>query len=307
MNFRFFKILGLVVSLAFHSSLWADNSIKGIESSHLNKFSQRQEWLNTAAIASKNKQYGLCAQAFIRAAHSEKKRMRHATDLYNAACCYALEKKEPEKAFRFLEEAILINPLVIVDVEQDSDLAELQTHALWPDFKKLLDHSWAQFTKKQHQKIFALYKEDQQDRQKINTLPDWKNWLQKRDLVRITEVKNILLSKNINLSAFDYFFVAMLFQHGTTLEDIKNALFYSKKATEMKDNFDPAKWLVAASEDRLLMMQKKPQKYGTQIIQENGVYKLYQYDKLTTDQERDEMNVDFIEVLNNKVSGMNAK
>ncbi|MBO0777659.1 MAG: hypothetical protein J2P37_02420 [Ktedonobacteraceae bacterium] len=61
----------------------------------------------------------------------------------------------------------------------------------------------------------------------------------------------------------DYFHAAMIFQHGERLEDYWQAHELAKQA--VAQGYRPAAcWFVAASYDRWLMHQGKPQKYGTQ-------------------------------------------
>ena len=56
---------------------------------------------------------------------------------------------------------------------------------------------------------------------------------------------------------------------------------------------EKSKWLFAATTDRLLVREGKPQKYGTQFHQKNinSPRELFEYDKTTTDKERKALNV----------------
>lgn len=83
----------------------------------------------------------------------------------------------------------------------------------------------------------------------------------------------------------DYFIAAIIFQHGFTISSSKKALKYSKLA--VKKGYAKGKWLIASATDRLLQLQGKPQKFGTQVV---NMYakelKLYKLNPKTTDKER---------------------
>lgn len=85
--------------------------------------------------------------------------------------------------------------------------------------------------------------------------------------------------------------LALIFQHGETAEQYREAHKHAK--TAVRSGCASAKWLVAASEDRLLLMQGKPQKYGTQfILNPKNEWELAQpIDPTITDEERIKYNV----------------
>lgn len=131
-----------------------------------------------------------------------------------------------------------------------------------------------------------IYEEDISDRN--NKIPD--ELLNENDRKRIDLVTKIL-SNNENLSAQDYHHAALIFQHGERLEHFKTAHELAMKAVELGDN--TARWLAAASLDRSLLMDKKPQKYGTQFkLNKNNEWRLaLPIDPMITDQERAKWNV----------------
>jgi len=146
---------------------------------------------------------------------------------------------------------------------------------------------------KYNKKIYKLFIEDQRDRSgkkisKYITKKDW-NKLKKRDKERQDKIAAIL-KENINLTGHDYFMIAMIYQHGTKISHSKKAIKYSALGIKLNDN--DSKWLFAAATDRLLMRRNKKQKYGTQYQKmKNGKWRLYPYDRKTTDKERAEYNV----------------
>jgi hypothetical protein len=81
------------------------------------------------------------------------------------------------------------------------------------------------------------------------------------------------------------FICAMIYHHAFTKESSKKALKYIQEAQE--EGYQRQKWLVASIRDRLLQLQRKPQKYGTQIIElKNGKFKQYKTDNSISDEER---------------------
>ncbi len=117
-----------------------------------------------------------------------------------------------------------------------------------------------------------LFKEDQQDRRKIKDTKQFMNWLVRRDLERRKKLQG-LIRKKLLKTAEDYFMAAMIFQHGGTVQYVKKARELAKKAMGLGNK--DARWLYAAATDRILMMQGKKQKFGTQYVQKDGKYQLY--------------------------------
>ena len=77
----------------------------------------------------------------------------------------------------------------------------------------------------------------------------------------------------------------MIYHHGFKIPYSKKALKYIQEA--QAEGYKRQKWLVASIIDRLLQLQGKPQKYGTQIIElKNGKYKQYKLDNSISDEER---------------------
>ena len=96
-----------------------------------------------------------------------------------------------------------------------------------------------------------------------------------------------LIRKGIS-DPYDYFVASIIFHHASKITYSKKALSLAKKALKLgyKD-----KSMIAAITDRLLQLQGKPQKYGTQYVETKNGWKLYRYDKKTTDAKRKESGV----------------
>ncbi|MDP3986817.1 MAG: hypothetical protein Q8P81_01175 [Nanoarchaeota archaeon] len=94
-----------------------------------------------------------------------------------------------------------------------------------------------------------------------------------------------LLDKNKILTPRQKFICAMVYHHGFNITSSKKALRFIREA--QAERYGRQKWLIASIIDRLLQLQGKPQKYGTQIIKlKNGKYKQYKLDGSITDKDR---------------------
>ena len=131
-----------------------------------------------------------------------------------------------------------------------------------------------------NKELYQIYREDQEDR---HTQPFPLDLIQ-RDRTRRQRVRHLLQAGMIQ-EPEDYFHASMVFQHGETVDDYWQAHILAKEAA--KTSLSGARWLVAATYDRWLMCQGKPQKYGTQYrLDKDGNRKLWMVDPTTTDAER---------------------
>jgi hypothetical protein len=141
-------------------------------------------------------------------------------------------------------------------------------------------------TKGKTTEIDTLYASDIEDRNQINW--DDKNEVDKlrqKDKERKQKAKELVENGSL-ISGLDYHHAALIFQHGETTEDYKLAHELADKAVKLGD--ETAKWLFAATFDRWLLSEDKPQRYGTQFKQ-NGKRKwelAQPIDLSITDEER---------------------
>lgn len=142
--------------------------------------------------------------------------------------------------------------------------------------------------------IKRLFKEDQNDRVQLrkenHSFKKFWAILKKNDEKRRATINKILSDKKIKLRGIDYFYIGVIFQHGGTTQTTAQAKQFAQKGIKLGHN--KSKWLYAAATDRLLLMQKKKQKFGTQY-QKNaeGQWKLMPVASGTTDAERKKYNV----------------
>ncbi|MFH0733088.1 MAG: hypothetical protein V1773_01405 [bacterium] len=132
-------------------------------------------------------------------------------------------------------------------------------------------------------KLKKMYEEDQSSR-KVEKI-DWVK-LSKEDSVRRIKVYK-MIGQNMLSTANDYFYAAMIFQHGKDSTSYKLANDYSKKAAGMDTTNALFRWLSAASYDRYVLSIGKPQIYGTQFLIIKNKYYLSDFDTTkVTDAER---------------------
>jgi hypothetical protein len=85
----------------------------------------------------------------------------------------------------------------------------------------------------------------------------WSDWRRRRRLGRLVQAGALS-------TAEDYYHAAMLLQHSPRLNDYWRAHQLALRSIER--GYRPARWLAAATLDRWLMAQRRPQKYGTQYV-----------------------------------------
>lgn len=156
--------------------------------------------------------------------------------------------------------------------------------------------------KKINREIGIIFTEDQRDRNNIKFNKTHLLLLKKRDRKRKDELERVLRG-GIKFTPEDFYMIAMIYQHGSTLNDYREAVSFSRRS--MKLGFERAKWLYAASQDRLLVKQGKKQKYGTQYQKRNNVWFLYPVSKLISDKERKKYNVPSLKSALSKLGELN--
>lgn len=126
----------------------------------------------------------------------------------------------------------------------------------------------------------ALFEADQRER--TGEAIDW-------EVLRVSDARRRVVVKawldaGAVTAPLDRFRAAMLFQHGRTSDDYLLAHDLARAAAE--GGCREARWLTAATEDRLLLSQGRPQRFGTQFIDVGGRFELAPVDPATTDAER---------------------
>ena len=119
----------------------------------------------------------------------------------------------------------------------------------------------------------SIKEADQADRRSSPTEEKWRE-IALRDVERRERVLEIIKSGQLS-TAWDYFNAALVLQHGGSAEDIRRAHALSTIAATIDPEHPQAKWLMAASWDRLMMRLNRRQWYGTQSTRDSsGVFAL---------------------------------
>jgi len=113
--------------------------------------------------------------------------------------------------------------------------------------------------------IAAIFAADQADRQQLATI-DWAV-VGPRDEARRTRLRQ-MLDEGLLRAADDYYYAAMVYQHGETPEDylLAHALAMTAQAAGRPD----AAWIAAATFDRFLHNVDRAQIFGTQYVGGSG-------------------------------------
>lgn len=140
---------------------------------------------------------------------------------------------------------------------------------------------------KDNAELARLHDEDQADRAPANAKDiDWQV-VGPRDKARLARVKELYTQNKLYTGA-DYYYAAMILQHGAAPEDFLLAHEFCVVAIVKGKNDRDTRWLAAASEDRFLMNINRPQRFATQYRAEpiTGPFRLYTVDEGVTDELR---------------------
>lgn len=145
--------------------------------------------------------------------------------------------------------------------------------------------------------IKRLFNEDVKDRS-VSNLQEYLPEIAKRDKKRAKELRKILEGYIGELDAQTLFYAGFVFHHQGSKRATAKARMLAKQGVELCEGKNTkvckqVRWLYAGSTDRLLVLDKKPQKYGTQYRRKkNGKgFELLNVDPTTTDEERKVFNV----------------
>ncbi len=228
--------------------------------------------------------------------------LEQALDAYGAASCHA-QAGNLDPAFAALARAI-DGGLRDQDIDKDPDLAPLHADPRW---QRELAHFAARNAERKttlNAELIQIYDDDQADRSVPWEKIDWTK-VTPRDQARRKRVDEIVAAGGAKV-ADDYYHAAMVYQHGDTPDEIQRAHDLAVKAVELDPDHDAAKWLAAASEDRKLMYEGKPQKWGTQYKRINGTWVVWQVDPTITDAQREAWNVQPLADAQAHAAQMNA-
>lgn len=139
-------------------------------------------------------------------------------------------------------------------------------------------------------RMAEMFKEDQDARRSMPI--DWSK-VGPMDKAHVSETLSLVKAGALSTSN-DFYRAAMIMQHGDALSDYKLAFSLSQLSATIDPSNKMARWLSAASWDRILMSKGVPQWYGTQYRSPSpgAPPTLYKIDEsVVSDAERIELNV----------------
>lgn len=130
-----------------------------------------------------------------------------------------------------------------------------------------------------------LYEQDRQQRLALDKGLFTSKQLETNDIQRLQRVKQLLPVIDLN-EIWNCHYSALILLHSTNPKDFETAHKLAKRAVSMGSKV--SLWLYAASLDRMLISQQKPQKFGTQFQydKKSKRYKQLPIDSRTTDSTR---------------------
>lgn len=154
-------------------------------------------------------------------------------------------------------------------------------------------------------KLLQIFKEDQKDRRDPSITCNVKLFIA-RDKIRKTLVEK-LVNDNKICSPKDHYMAAMIFHHGSTINDSKRAVKLAKKSADM--GYRKGLSFYATSIDRLLIRQGKKQKFGTQYTKKSAksAWKLLPFNEKTSDDERLQFDLPSLSEMKKNISELNKK
>ena len=236
--------------------------------------------------------YKECQVAFSRAVAEAPRIGLAARAAYGAACCAAV-RNDLDGGFEALSLALANG---FVDLERaltDPRLETLRADSRWFRFVALLEERQQAHQKTLDSDLLRLYLEFQAERDTLaGELPasgaaaPTRTYVE-RSLARREEAAE-LVKKGHARQPEDAFHAAALLVESERPAEVALAAQLARQALAGDPDLLAARPLVATAVDRGQMLAGKPQKYGTQLVEEDGKWKVYAVDPAVTDAERAE-------------------
>ncbi|MCC3156210.1 hypothetical protein LJ737_03125 [Hymenobacter sp. 15J16-1T3B] len=229
--------------------------------------------------AYQNKQYAEAGKLFDQA-FRDKKAQPTASDYYNAACAWALAGNK-DQAFRYLDQATAAGWENVAHLKQDTDLDGLRADKRWQPLLGKLEASVARieanYDMPLKRQLDSIYTTDQGSRQQLGGIQQkyganspemqalWKQMgeTDARNLQKITALldqRGWPSKAKVGTRGSQTVFLVIQHSDRPTMEK------YFPLAQQAVERGDLAKADFALMQDRLLMWQGKPQRYGSQVV-----------------------------------------
>jgi hypothetical protein len=243
-----------------------------------------------------------CAERFAAAARVATNDRSAARAFFAAAACLTASG-DKEAAFASLDKAAARGYRDLGRAEGNPQLEPLRSDPRWKAFRDGVKARSDAHEASLNAELSRLTAEDQKDREPGADKIDWAV-VGKRDAARLQRTREIAAAGGLH-QADDYFNAALILQHSDKTEDYAQAHEWCLKAVELDPELPSARWLAAATQDRWLMNQGKPQLYGTQFKKVDGRWILWEVDPSVTDEEREKWDVPALAESRRRAETMN--
>jgi len=248
------------------------------------------------------KDWPRCAERFTAAAQAATSDRGAARALFGAAACLTAAG-DREAAFASLDKAAARGYRDLERADGNPEIEPLRGDPRWQAFHGGVKARSDAHATALNAELARLTAEDQKDREADDKI-DWAV-VGKRDAERLKRAREIAAQGGLHQAEY-YFNAALILQHSDKTEDYAQAHEWCLKAVELDPELPSARWLAAATQDRWLMNQGKPQHYGTQFKKVNGRWILWEVDPAVTDEERIQWEVLTLAESRNRAEAMNA-
>ena len=242
-----------------------------------------------------------CAELFTAAAGAAVRDAQAARAYFAAAACTSAGG-DKDAAFALLDKAAAKGHRDVERATSNPKIEPLRQDPRWQAFLDGVKARNAAHEAKANAELARIYQDDQKDREAGEKI-DW-TVVGKRDEERLKRTREIAAQGGLR-EADDYFRAALVFQHSPETADYAQAHQWCLKALELDPDLPSARWLAAATEDRYLMDQGKPQRYGTQYKKVEGKWILWEVDPAVTDEERAKWEVPTLAEARKQAATMN--
>lgn len=229
--------------------------------------------------------YKECQIAFGRAAAEAPRAGLAARAAYGAACC-AAQRRDVDGGFEALGLALANGFRDLERALTDPRLETLRSDGRWLHFVTLTEERQQAHQKTLDPDLLRLFLEQRQER---GTPPAAEATAA---LVERAAGRRRAASARVEGGGVkkpeDAFHAAAVLVESDRLAEVERATGLARQALAGDPDLLAARPLVATGVDRELMLAGKPQKFGTQLVEVDGEWKVYDVDPATTDAERAE-------------------
>jgi hypothetical protein len=252
--------------------------------------------------------YKACQNAFNQAAGQVPRAGLAARAAYGAACCAAL-RLDTDGGFAALSQALSNGFIDLERALTDPRLETLHSDSRWFNFIAVTEERQQAHLKTLDPDLLRLYLEKRNERPVVDRdlpapAPNGAPTQQApggaqgqvnsvavdRSLARRRETWELVEQGRVKKPE-DAFHAAALLVESDRPVEVERAAALARQALAGNPDLLAARPLVATAVDRGEMLAGRPQKYGTQLVEEGGVFKVYPVDPAITDAERAEWGV----------------